>query len=112
MNYSWRHVKIVSSGMLAREALHCTKFLELLNIPFQHHLPHSIDAWIIISPGLEAHLKQRDILFVSPGDTLAYLHVAVAWNTICMDCHFEVVFAQQFVATERRPIATSGPPSK
>lgn len=28
-----------------------------------------------------------------------------------MDCHFEVVFAQQFVATERKPIATSGPSS-
>lgn len=39
-------------------------------------------------------------------------HVTVAGDTVCMDCHFEVVFAQQFVATERKPIATSGPSSK
>ena len=63
------------------------------------HLPHSIDAWII-SVDLEAHLKLESILFVSPVDTLAYADVTVAGNTICMDCHFEVVFAQQFVATE------------
>jgi hypothetical protein len=56
---------------IARGTLHCTKFIELLNTPILHHLPHGTDEWII-SPGLEAHLQQSIILFVSPGDTLAY----------------------------------------
>ena len=66
---------------IARGTSHCTKFVELLNTPVLHHLPHSIDAWII-SPGLEAHLKQSIILFVSPGDTLAYPVLTWLWQGI------------------------------
>jgi len=61
--------------------LHCTKFIELLNTPILHHLPHSIYV-CIISPGLEAHLKQSIILFVSPGDTLAYPVLTWLWQGI------------------------------
>jgi len=64
-------LKSFHMACIARGTLHCAKFVELLNTPILHHLPHSTDAWII-SPGLEAHLQQSIILFVSPGDTLAY----------------------------------------
>jgi len=66
---------------IVRGTLHCTKFVELLNTGILHHLPHSIDAWII-SPGLEAQLKQSIILFVSPGDTLAYPVLTWLWQGI------------------------------
>lgn len=82
MIYSWRYVKkSFHVACIARGTLHCAKSVELLNTPILHHLPRSINAWII-SPGLEAHLKQSIILFVSTGDTLAYPVLTWLWQGI------------------------------